>query len=83
VKTVFATGICMMLAACVSDPAQVSRDTYMIAIGARDGSEAVQKASNFCRAKGRVMQLRSSGVPGWTLQSDQMIFVCLLADNPL
>jgi hypothetical protein len=96
-KTLLVAGICLaLLTGCVSisDPVPVGRDTYMIAIGARGGMmgnselvlQAVQKAGDFCRVNGRVMQLRntsSSGVQGWTPQSGQVIFVCLLADDPL
>ena len=82
------------LAACVSvtSPVVAGKDTYMIGLGARGGfsndaellSQTIQKAGEFCTAQHRtiqVMNTSSSGVQGWTPQSNQVMFKCNITEG--
>jgi hypothetical protein len=78
----------------ISEPVPVGRDTYMISMGARGGMsgtnselllQAVKKAGAFCQSSGREIEVHntnSSGIPGWTAQSGEVIFACLAATDP-
>jgi hypothetical protein len=84
------------LAGCVntSEPISVGRDTYLISMGSRGGfsgtnselmSQAVKKAGAFCQSSGKELTLRntsSSGIPGFTAQSGEVIFACFLKNDP-
>jgi hypothetical protein len=80
----------LLLAGCVSfsSPVQTGENTYMITANARGGfssngdleNETIQRATNFCAARGlstSVQNAGASGVQGWTPQNTQVAFKCL------
>lgn len=85
----------LAIAGCVTttEPVQLTRDTYMITTHARGGfnsdgeliTQTITTASHFCATKGLNFMMQSQehkGVQGWTPQDNQVVFLCLAADDP-
>jgi hypothetical protein len=75
----------------VTEPVSVGPDTYMIGLGDSLGlglksdaqllAQSIKAAGAFCAAQHRVIVVQStnaSGIQGWTPQSNQVFFKCIL-----
>ena len=83
----------VLLVGCVSvtSPVLAGKDTYMLGLGARGGfssdadllAQTIQNAGTFCTSQHRTIEVvstSSSGTQGWTPQSNQVLFKCVLPD---